>query len=72
MLVNYTTPNGRGARPALIVARFGGPQNLCNLIVFLDGENDRDLGGSSNTHTRWETSRPEGQPGEPGTWHHAS
>lgn len=48
-MVGYVLKSGRAAgqtRPAMVVRHWGGPVHLCNLLVFLDGSNDRGAEGT--------------------------
>lgn len=49
-----------GCRPSIVVAVFpnmaGEDRDGFNGVMFLDGSNDRDLGGAGDVLTRWVTS----------------
>jgi hypothetical protein len=59
-IVHYVTT--QGVRAAVVVRVWDKGNGLCNLQLFLDGENDLSLPG-------WETSRLYSEAGEVGTWH---
>lgn len=72
-IVHYVLPDGksRGAsRPAIVVNSWPDvnpelrTKGYCNLMVFVDGDNDYE--GKSLI---WATSKTFSENGEPGTWH---
>lgn len=72
-LVHYVMPNGKH-RPAFVVEKWD-KKGLVNLMVVLDGLNDKDQmnsnGLASCTGLQWETSVPFSTEQEPHSWHWA-
>jgi len=73
-IVHYVMPDGEH-RPAIIVKAWDKEQSghdaCANLVVFLDGTNDREVANVSDDPqlTEWQTCKACSESMEPGTWH---
>jgi hypothetical protein len=66
-IIHYVLPYGHH-RPAIVVRNWRTPGGCCNLQVFLDGLNDRDVVGAISGML-WATSVLYSAKPMPGSWH---